>query len=143
MRNIPKCKNFLFVVTASPSQIFLLRNPTAANSSCATWSYLPSRLVLSAIYCFQSSRLDSRSLIRVKQQSIGRSHCSGPLPCLLMMLRTGQCPRPARSLFYVSVVLSSHPYPANSAWFLLHIGSLQRVGSQPRLGLIDSAPCLY
>jgi len=33
---------------------------------------------------FQSGLLDSRSLIRPPQQSIARSHCSGPALCMLM-----------------------------------------------------------
>jgi len=37
------------------------------------------------MYRFQSGPLDSRSLIQVTQQSIRRSHCWGPAPCLLMM----------------------------------------------------------
>ena len=41
---------------------------------------------MSAMYLFQSGLLDSRSLIQVTQRSIRRSHCSGPAPCLLMML---------------------------------------------------------
>jgi len=35
---------------------------------------------------FQRGRLDSRSLIRVTQRSIRRSHCSRLAPCLLTML---------------------------------------------------------
>jgi len=38
------------------------------------------------MYRFQSGLLDSRSLIQVTQQSVRRSHCSGPAPCLLVML---------------------------------------------------------
>jgi len=38
------------------------------------------------MYHVQSGLLDARSLIPVTQQSIRRSHCSGPLRCFLTML---------------------------------------------------------
>jgi len=56
---------------------------------------------------------------------------------------TGQSPRRTRSLYYLSVVLSSHPYPAKSPWFLLPIGLLQHRHSRPRRRLVESASGLY
>jgi len=86
MKYIPTCTSFLFVVGVPLSLFFLQGRPTSTNSSSAALSFWPSRLVLSALNCFQRGLLDSSSLIWVTQRSIGRSHCSGPAPCLLKML---------------------------------------------------------
>jgi len=86
MKYIPTCTSFLFLVGVSLSLFFLQWRPTSANWSSAAMSFWPSRLVFSARYRLQIGCLDTRSLIRVSQQSINRSHCSGPAPCLLMML---------------------------------------------------------
>jgi len=86
MKYIPTCTSFLFLVRVSSSLFFLGRRPTSMNSASAALSFWPSWLVLSAMYCFQSSLWDSRSLSRVTERSIRRSHCSGLAPCLLMIL---------------------------------------------------------
>jgi len=86
MKYIPTCMSLLFLVGISSSLFILRRMPTSMNSSSAALSFWPSRLVLSAMYHFQIGHLDSSLLIRVTQQSIRRSHFSGLVPCLLMML---------------------------------------------------------
>jgi len=65
---------------------FLWRTPTSVTSCSAALSFWPLRLVLSCMYHFQNALLEARSLIRVMQWMISRSHCSGPTPCLLLML---------------------------------------------------------
>jgi len=79
------CTSFSFLVRISSSQFFLRWSPTPADSSSVAFSFWPSRLVLSAMYHFQSGLLDARSLIGVMQWSIRRSHCSRPAPSLLLM----------------------------------------------------------
>ena len=86
IKYIPTCMSFLFLVRVSATLFFLGWRPTSANSSSAALSFWPLRLVMSAMYHFQWGLLDCRSLIWVMQWSIRRSHCSGPAPCLLMML---------------------------------------------------------
>jgi len=86
MKLIPTCTSFLFLVGVSSSLFFHWRRPTSANWSSAALSFSPLRLVVSAMYCFQSSCLDSGSLIHVTHRSIMRSHSLGLAPCLLMML---------------------------------------------------------
>jgi len=86
MKYIPTCTSFVFLVRLSWTLFILWRRPTSENSSSAALSFRPSRLVLSAMYRFQSGLLDSSSLIRVTQRWIRRSHRSGPAPSLLMIL---------------------------------------------------------
>jgi len=86
MKYIPMWTSFLFLVRVFLSLYFLWRRPSSMNSSRAAISFWPARFVLSAMYCFQSGLLDARSLFRVMQPSIRRSHCSGLAPCSLMML---------------------------------------------------------
>jgi len=86
MKYIPTCTSFLFLLGVSWSLLLLCRRPTSAKSSSAALSFWLSRLILSVMCRFQSGVLDSRSLIWVTQQSIRRSHCSGPATWLLMML---------------------------------------------------------
>jgi len=86
MKYISTCTSFLFLVGVALSLYFFGQRATYLNSSSAALSFWPSRLVLSAIHHSQSGLLDSRSPIWVTQRSIRRSHCSGPAPCLLMML---------------------------------------------------------
>jgi hypothetical protein len=86
MEYIPMCTRFRFLVRVAACLLILRRTTTSANSSSATSSFCPLRLVLSAMNHFQSYLLYSRSLIRVKEQWIRRSHCPGPVPCLFMML---------------------------------------------------------
>jgi hypothetical protein len=86
VKYIPTCMSLFLLVGVSSSLLFLWRRPTAVNLSSGTLSLWPSRLVLSAMYHVQWGLLDSRSLILVMQQSIWWSHCSGPVPCLLIML---------------------------------------------------------
>jgi len=86
MKVIPTCTNFLLLVAVSSILFFLWRRPTFAQSSSAALSLWPLRNILSAMYRFQSILLDNKSLIRVMQQSIRRSCCSGPAPFLLLML---------------------------------------------------------
>jgi len=86
MKYIPTCRSFLTLLGVSWSQFSIWGRPTSVNSSSATLSFWPSRLVLSAMYCFQRGHFDSRLLIRVMQWSIRRFHCSGPASCLLMMV---------------------------------------------------------
>jgi len=83
---IPMCMSFLFLVGVLLTTFFLWRRQTSADSSRGAFSFWPSRLVWSAMYPFQCSHLDSRSLIRVTQQSSRRFTWSGPVPCMLMML---------------------------------------------------------
>jgi len=68
------------------SVFFLQRRPTSMNSSSTALSFWPLRVVLSAMYHFQSSLLDARFLIPVTQQSIRRSHCLESVSCWLLML---------------------------------------------------------
>jgi len=86
MKYIAGWTSFLFFVGVSSRVFFLRRQPTSANSSRAALNFWPVRLVLSAMYGIQSGLLDATSLNQVMQLSIRRSHCSGPAPCLLMML---------------------------------------------------------
>jgi len=86
MKYTPTCNSFLFVVGISSTLFILWRRPTSRISSSASLSFWPWRLVLPAMYHYQSGLLDSSLLIGVTQQSIKRSHCSGPAPCLLMFL---------------------------------------------------------
>jgi len=92
---------FLVIVGVSLSLLFLQRQPVSANSPSAALSFRPPRLVLSAMYHFQSGHLDPRSLIWVTQQVITRSNYSGPEPCLLTMLMDW-----AISLFHYHTLLS-------------------------------------
>jgi hypothetical protein len=93
LKYIPTGMSLLYLVGVSSSLFFLQRRPTSTNQSSAAMSFSPSRLVLSAMYHFQSGILDSRSLIRVTQRSIRRSHCLGPAPCMLMMLMDWAIPQ--------------------------------------------------
>jgi len=80
------CTCFLFSVEVFSSQFFLSRRPTSMSSSSASLTFWASRLVLSTMYHFESGHLDARSLIRLMQRLIRRSHRLGLVPCLLMML---------------------------------------------------------
>jgi len=86
MKYIPQCARFRFLVRVSLSVFFLQCRPTSANSSSAVLIFWWSRIVLATMYHFQCGHWDARSLIWVTQWSIRRSHCSGPAPCLLMLL---------------------------------------------------------
>ena len=86
MKSIPTWTNFLFLVGVSGILFFIQRRPTSEYSASAALSFWPSRIVLSAMYRFQSCHLDTRSLMQVMQQSIRQSHCSALAPCLLLML---------------------------------------------------------
>jgi len=79
------CTRFLFLVRVSSSLFCLQQRPTSANFSSAALSFSSSRLVLSALYHFQSGLLDARSLIWVTQWSMRWSHSSGPVPFLWIM----------------------------------------------------------
>jgi len=85
MKYIPPCTNFFSLVRDTSILVLLEQRPASANSSSAASSFWPSSILLSAMYHVQSGRLNARLLIRVTQQSISRSHCSGPAPCVLMM----------------------------------------------------------
>jgi len=87
MKYILMCTSFHILVVVMLSPFFLQRRPPLVNCSSVALSFWPLRLVLSAMYHFQSGLLDARSLIGVTQWSIRRSPCSGPAPCLLMMLK--------------------------------------------------------
>jgi len=143
MKYIPTWTNFIFLV-GELSIIFCLRpSPTSTNSTSAALTYWPLRIVLSAIYNFESGRLDSRSLIRVTQYLNRRSHCSGFARSLVLMLM--DC---ASSLIQSLTVLSLRcvvkpPDSAKSPRFLPPIGLLQQQGSQPRHGLVELASGLY
>jgi len=78
--------NILFWVGVAWILFISLWWQVSMNSSTAALSFWPSRIVWSAMYRFQSSLLDIRSLIQVTQQWIRRFHCSGPAPSLLLML---------------------------------------------------------
>jgi len=54
------------------------------------------------MYRVQNGKLDSRSPIWVTQQLIKRSHCSGPAPCLLVILMDCAISQP-RSLTLLSI----------------------------------------
>jgi len=86
MKYIETCTNFLFVLWVWSILFFLLRKTTSGNLSSVSLSFWPSWRVLTAMYCFQSSHLDSRWLIWVTQRSIRRSHWSGLAPRWLLML---------------------------------------------------------
>jgi len=86
MKYIQTWTDFLFLVQVWWMLFFLWKWPTSVNSSSAALSFWRSRLVLSAMYHFQSGIEDTRSLVLVPQQLIRRSHCSVPAPCLLLML---------------------------------------------------------
>jgi len=86
IESIPTSMSFLIVVRVSSIIYFRRQMPTSTHSSNAALGCWPSRFVLAAMYHFPSGLFDSRSLIRVTQWSIRRSHWSGPAPCSLMML---------------------------------------------------------
>jgi len=86
MKYIPTCMNFPFFVVVSLILFFPGRTPTSTNWSSAALCFWPSTLVLSAMCNPQSGLLDAKSLCRVRQQLIGRSHGSRPAPCLLPIL---------------------------------------------------------
>jgi len=85
MKYIPMCTRFHFQVGLSWSQFFRRRMPTYANLSGDALWFSPLQFVLSGLNHFQSGLWNSGSLIRVTQQLLGRFHCWGPAPCLLMM----------------------------------------------------------
>jgi len=139
LKYIATCTSSLFSVWVSSSLFFLQRRPICANSSNAALSFWPSRLVLSAASCCQSSFVEARSLIQQMQWSIRRSDFSGPAPCWMMMLMDW-----AISKMCSLTLLSLHcvvkpPYPAKSPWYVLPIGWLQRRHSWPRCGLEELA----
>jgi len=86
MKYIPTWTNFLFLVGVLAIPYFLQQTPFTANWFSGALSFWSSTSVLSAMKHFQSGLWDVRSLIRVTQRSIRRSHCSGQAPCLLLML---------------------------------------------------------
>jgi len=86
MKYIPLWTNFLFLNEVLSILSLLRQRPTSANLSSAALNFWPSRIVLSAIYCFQSGLFDARSLIPVTQWSIRRSNSSVLAPCLLLIL---------------------------------------------------------
>ena len=145
MKCIPTWMNMLFLDRVLSILFFLLWRPTSANTSwsCAAMSFSPSREVLSVMCRFRSGHWDARSLIRVTQWSVRRSHCSGPAPSLLLMIMDWAISQMHSWLYYLSVVLSSHLPAAQSAWFLLPIGWLQHLQSCHRDGLVESASGLY
>jgi len=87
MKYIPMCTSLRFLVGVSSTLLFILQcSLICVNSSSAAFSFRPLRLVLSAMYHFQSGYLDSCSLFWVKERLIRGCHCSGPVPRMLMML---------------------------------------------------------
>jgi len=86
MKYIPTCPRFCLSVAVLLIWFILQRRPTSANLSCAAFGFSPSRLVISARYRFPSGLVDARSLIRVTQRLIKRSHCFRLAPCLWLML---------------------------------------------------------
>ena len=86
MKYIPTWTNFLFLVGVPSMLFFLQQRSTSANLSSAALSFWSLRIVLSALYCFQSSLLGTRLLIWTIQWLIKRFHCLGPAPSLLLML---------------------------------------------------------
>jgi len=86
MKYIPMCTSFFFVVEVSPCLFFVWQTPTCTNLSSPFLSIWTSRFVLSARYRFQRGLFDARSPVWVTHRWIRRSHCSGPAPCMLLML---------------------------------------------------------
>ena len=78
--------NFLFSISVSSILLCLQWRPTSRNSLSAAFSFWLSRIVLSALYCFQSDLLGTRSLIWTMQRLIKKFCCSALVPSLLLML---------------------------------------------------------
>ena len=80
--------------------------------SHAAWSFCPWRIVFSAMYQFQGSLFNARSLIWVMQWSIRRSHCSESAPGSLLMLMdwaiSKMCSLTLLSFHYVVKLPISH-----------------------------------
>ena len=86
LKCILRCTSSRFLVAVLSSLLILPPRPTSSSSSSAAMSFGPLRLVLSAIYHYQSSLLDAGTLIWAMQQSIRGSNFTGPGPCFLTTL---------------------------------------------------------
>jgi len=87
MKYLSTQKNFFFLVGVS-SILFLLQwKPTSGNLSTAGYSIWPCTMALSAMINFQCRHFDTRSPIQTTIQSIRRSHSSGQVPRLRLLLR--------------------------------------------------------
>jgi len=86
MKYIPTWTDFPMLVGFLWILLFLLQRPPSADTSSAALILWPSRIVWSARYCFPRGVLDAKSLIRVMQQSIRRSHLLGQEPSMLLMI---------------------------------------------------------
>jgi len=101
MKYIPKCTSFFSLVGVASSQFILWQSVISGTSTSTPLSFLPLRLVLAAMYHFQSGLMDSRSLMRVMLWSIRRCLSSGPTsvsagsgPSLQVRVRVESAPVP-------------------------------------------------
>jgi len=85
MKYIPMWTNFHFFVRVLAILFFLQQRPTSVDMTSTASSFWPLRMVLSAMFSFQSGRVNSRSLIVVMQWSIRRSRFSQPAHRLFLM----------------------------------------------------------
>jgi len=85
MKYIPTCTTFHVLVRVYSNLFLQPQMPTSNNLSSAASSFWPCRILLSAMYHFQTGHLDARSLIWVIHWWIRRSHCSGLVTWLLML----------------------------------------------------------
>jgi len=143
MKYIPTLSDFISLVGISLMLFFVWRRPASAYSSSAALSFWPSMLVLSTMYLLQSGLLHTRSLIRVTQQSIRRSHYPGLASTLLLMLMdwASYQTRLLTLLFFCCIV--QPPFSCQIPWFVLQMGSLQHPHSRPRGRLVMLPSGMY
>jgi len=142
MNNIPMSMKIFFLLGVSSNLLFLWQRTTSTNTSSASWSFWPLRIVWSGSSVSKMSFWTPDHWLQYHNEQLGDSNAQGWHLACCWCSWTGQSPCRTASLYYLSIVLSSHPSPAKSQWFLMPIGWLDRPCSRPRRKLVQSAPGL-